>query len=102
MTTPSQWRRLHQASDDYVYFMQTAIAMCEKIKGLKSGVRLEGEDSPEKEEALAMAAAIAGAVETEFKRAMQPYIERLEKLALSITNQLPKPPGSIVLPGEEN
>lgn len=102
MTTPSQWRKLHEASDDYVYFMQTAMALCHRIRTLEAGVRLEGEEGPEKAEALAMAAAIAGSVQTSIQKTLMPYIERLEKLAQSITSKLPKPPGSIVLPGEEN
>lgn len=101
MTTPSQWRKYHESAEAYVYFMQTAMALCKRIKDLKGGVRIEGEAGEEKEQALAMAASIAGAVETEMKRALMPYVERLEKLSISITDRLPKPPGSIVLPGED-
>jgi hypothetical protein len=102
MTTPAQWRKYHEAAEAYVYFLQTSMALCKQIRSLKGGVRIEGEAGPEREQALALAASIAGAVETEMKKALMPYVERLEKLSISITDRLPKPPGSIVLPGDSN
>jgi hypothetical protein len=46
--------------------------------------------------------AIAHAVESAFHEKLDPYVKRLEELDIAIKSNLPKPPGSIILPGEEN
>jgi len=76
--------------------------MCQAIKGMHGNVRIEGDDSPEKDEAVKIAQAVAGAVEMEFHKVLDPYVKRLEEIDQAIKANLPKPSGSIILPGDNN
>jgi hypothetical protein len=102
MTTPSKYRRLNEAADLYILFGQTTMHLCKTIKGLKGGLKFEGESTPENEEWRTTALAIAEAIETKFHEVLDPYVKKLEEIDVAIRDNLPKPPGSIVLPGEEN
>ncbi len=102
MTTPSQWRRLHQAADLYTLQMEVTRALCKAIRGLHGGLKFEGEDTEENREYRETAMAICQAVESQFHAVLDPYVKRLEEIDESIKANLPKPPGSIVLPGDSN
>ena len=102
MTTPSKYRRLNEAADLYLLFGQTTMHLCKAIQGLHGGLKFEGEATPENEEWRTTALSIAQAIEFKFHEVLDPYVKKLEEIDLAIKNNLPKPPGSIVLPGEEN
>lgn len=101
MTTPSKWNRLNKAADLYTLQMEVTQALCKTIKGLRGGLRFEGEDTEENRQYRETALAVAKAVEHEFHAHLDPYVERLEEIAKAIKDNLPKPPGSIILPGED-
>ena len=102
MTTPSKYRRLNEAADLYLEFGKTTLALCQQIKKLHGGLKFDGEASPENDEWRTTALAISNAVEQAFHQVLDPYVLRLEELDVAIRSNLPKAPGSIVLPGEEN
>ncbi len=100
MTTPAKWRRLHEAADLYTLHLHVTNELCKAIKGLHGGLKFEGEDTPENQQWRETALAIAQAVEAEFHAHLDPYVEKLEEIDQAIKANLPKPPGSIILPGE--
>jgi hypothetical protein len=103
MTTPSKWARLNEAAQLYIQFGATAMMLCKTIKGLHGGLKFEGEiDTPEKEQMRDTALAISQAVEHEFHKILDPYVKELEEIDLAIKANLPKAPGSIILPGDNN
>lgn len=102
MTTPSKWNRLNKAAELYSLQMDVTEHLCKAIKGLHGGLKFEGEDTEENRQWRETALAIAQAVEHEFHATLDPYVARLEEIAKAIKDNLPKPPGSIILPGEEN
>jgi hypothetical protein len=102
MTTPSKYRRLREASDLYVEYAVVAMRLCQQIKKLHGGLKFDGPDTPENEEWKSTAMAIATAIEGKFHEVLDPYVTRLEELDVAIRSNLPKAPGSIILPGEEN
>jgi hypothetical protein len=103
MTTPSKYRRLNEAAELYMLFGQTTMQMCKAVKGIHGGLRFEGEvDTPEKQAMRDSILAVALAIETEFHKILDPYVEKLEEIDKAIRDNLPKPPGSIILPGDNN
>jgi len=102
MTTPSKHRRLNEAAELYLLFGSTAMALCKAIEGIHGGLRFEGEcDTPEKEAMRDTLLSVALAIETEFHKVLDPYVEKLKEIDIAIKDNLPKPSG-IILPGDIN
>jgi hypothetical protein len=75
--------------------------MCQTIKKMHSGMKFEGPDTEENKQWRETAMAISQAIEEQFHAVLDPYVKRLEEIDEAITGKLPKPPGSIILPGED-
>lgn len=103
MTTPSQYRRLNEAAELYTMHMELTRLLCKTIKQLHGGLKFEGEtETPEAQQWRETAMAISQAVETKFHEVLDPVVQRLEELDETIKSKLPQPPGSIILPGQDN
>lgn len=103
MTTPGQWNRLNHAAELYSMHFEVTEMLCTAIKRLHGGIQLENEITSEEDRAMfEVANKVATAVEQAFHHVLDPYVLKLEEISQSIKANLPKPPGSIVLPGDVN
>lgn len=99
MTTPSAYRRLNKAADLYVQFLGTTMQMCQIIKGMQAKLVFD-ESVPE--DTRKNVQNIASNVEREFKRQLEPVMERLFNLEKLIKENLPDPNKRIITPEDNN
>lgn len=103
MTTPGRYAKLNTAAELYAMHFELTEMLCEAIKKLHGGIRLEQDiTSKEQEALLEVANQVANSVEAAFHSVLDPYVNKLEEISAAIKANLPKPPGSIILPGEPN
>jgi hypothetical protein len=93
---------LNRAAEGFVQYRNLVKQLCITIKGMKGGLRFEGEDTEENRQWREVAMAISTAIEAEFHKVLDPYVERLEEIDKTIVEEnLPKP-SNIILPGDNN
>jgi hypothetical protein len=103
MTTPSQYQRLNEAAELYSMHLELTRMLCATIKKLHGGLTWTGNvDTEEAQQWRDTALAITQAVESRFHDVLDPVVQRLEELDDAIKSKLPKPPGTIIMPGDNN
>jgi ATP-dependent Clp protease ATP-binding subunit ClpA len=100
MTTPAKWKKLHNAADLYTEFHMVTMRLCRQIKMLHGGLKFDNEEGNEEYKDIALQ--VSKLIEDAFHQHLDPYVIRLEEIDKSIKDNLPKPPGSIILPDDAN
>jgi hypothetical protein len=98
MTTPSRHEKARQMAAAFGEMMATVMALVNFIEKMQGQINIV--ETEENKEWLAAMKHVSGEQERAFKKALEPYTNRIKAIEKVIRDSAPKPPGSIITPDD--